>query len=92
MLIVALKAGASSPITQRREYAKNMINFLQRYTIHIIISYRDHLASCKMGDTAKCKAQGYEESCILSQVKKKVMSCAIWLVVSQFVVGSLIKC
>ena len=45
-----------------------------------------------MRDMAKDKAQGYEESCNLSQVKKKVMSCAIWLVVSQFVVGSLIKC
>ena len=45
-----------------------------------------------MEDTAKHKAQGYEESCNLSQVKKKVMSCATWLVVRQFVVGSLIKC
>ena len=86
MLMVALNAGASSPITRRREYAKNIINFLYQYTVHIIISCRDHLASCKMGDTAKDKAQGYEESCNLSQVKKKVMSCAICLVVSQFVV------
>ena len=45
-----------------------------------------------MGDTAKDKAQGYEESCNLSQMKKKYMSCAIWLAVSQFVVDSLIKC
>ena len=45
-----------------------------------------------MGDTAKHKAQGYEESCNLSQVKKKAMSCAVWLVVSQFVIGSLILC
>ena len=57
-----------------------------------MISYRDHLPSCKMGETAKHTAQGYEESCNLSLVKKKVMSCAIWLVVSQFAVGSLIKC
>ena len=45
-----------------------------------------------MGDIAKRKAQGYEESCNLFQVNKKAMSCTIWLVVSQFVVGSLIKC
>ena len=44
-----------------------------------------------MGDTAKDKEEGYEESCNLSQVKKKVTSCTIWLVVSQFVVGSLKK-
>ena len=50
--MVALNAGASSPITRTREYAKNIINFLYQYTVHIIISCRDHLASCKMGDTA----------------------------------------
>lgn len=40
---------------------KNIINFLYQYTVHIIISCKDHLASCKMGDTAKDKAQSYEE-------------------------------